>query len=106
MEGILKCSLVAELIDKVKVIGSLERFHKSHNVAMPDRPKDVDFVDGQLLELRIRSERSLGDDLDGESPLILLMGGAVDLPIDSLADGLVQQVVFHQFAHSIIKLFK
>lgn len=89
----LERATVAVLIDKVEIVGGFECLDEPDNILISEGGEDIDFVDGQLFQFRIALEGALGDNLNSILLLGFLMNGTIDLPVDSFADRLLQQVV-------------
>lgn len=91
---------VAELIDEVEVVGSLEHVDILDDVgAALEGRQDVDLINCAFLQLGDFSELLGLHHLDGHLLLRLQVHGFVDLRIDSLSQLLLQLVVLYYLAH-------
>lgn len=91
---------VAELIDEVVVVGSFKNFNEANHMrGVFYLRQSLNFVDGELLQLRAHLELFDFNDLDSHQLASLFVESFVNLPEFSLADHCLQNVVFYFFAH-------
>ena len=92
-------ALIAVFVDEVEVVGRFEGLVEFDDVVILQRRQDIDLVDGELLEFGIGLKGGFGNDLNCKLDFALLMDGPVDLAIDPLTDGLLQEIIFHYLTH-------
>ena len=102
LEEGLERAAIAVLIHEVEVVGRFEGFDEANDVVVFERGEDVDLVDGQLFQFGIGLKGALRYHLHRVLQFRLLVQRPKDLAVDALADGLLQQVVLNQLAHSNI----
>lgn len=91
----LESAAVAVLINKVKVVGRFQSLDESDDVLVLESGEDIDFVDGELFQFGVRLEGRLRNDLHCIVLLRFLVDGSKDLPVDSLPDGLLKQIILN-----------
>lgn len=103
-EHALEGASVAVLVDEVEVVGRLEHVDiLDYMLVLLDVGEDIDFVDGALLQFFVLFEPADLDDLDGVLLVIKLVDGPIDLAVGTLANDLVQSVVF-DYPHHLITI--
>lgn len=102
LEEGLEGAAIAVLIYEVEVVGCFEGFDEANDVVVFEGGEDVDLVDGQLFQFGIGLKGALGDHFHRVLQFRLLVERPKDLAVYALADGLLQQVVLNQLAHSNI----
>ena len=91
---------VAVLVDEVEVVGGLEHVDVLDDMlVLLDIGQNVDFVDRALLELLVLLEPPHLDHLHRVLLAVVLVYGAVDLPVRPLPDYFVERVVLNYADH-------
>ena len=99
-QQVLKRATIAILINEVKVIGGLEHVIILDNVGVAlDVGEDVYLIDCAFLKLLVLFEFIDRDHLYRVLLLVVVVYGAVHLPVDAGTDRFVQHVVLDVFYH-------
>lgn len=93
--------MVAEFVEEVEIVGSLEDFNKFNDVRGLYFREHFDFIERALLQFRVLFEFLNVDDFDSDFLLVARVDASVDFAVLALANLLVQGVIFNHLDHSV-----
>ena len=93
--------MVAEFIEEVKIIGSLQNFNELDNMRRVDFGKNLNFIEGAFFELGIFLKFLHIDDFDCNLFFVPGIDASVNFAILSLANLFMEGVVFDYLNHSV-----
>jgi hypothetical protein len=100
LDQILECATIAELIDKVDIVGCFEYFDELDNMSgVLYFRKGLNFIDGELFKSGAEFVLLDSDDLDCNYLFSFLVGSLVYLSKFSFTDYSLQTVVLDFFSH-------
>ena len=101
----LQCSLVAELIEEVEIVGSFEYLNETDDMGTVNFGQDLDFIEGAFFELGVFFILLDVDDFDGHLFLSSGIDASVHFPVLSLPYLFVKGVVLDDLDHSVIFIY-
>ena len=101
LDNIFQGALVAELIEKVEIVGSFEYLYELNDVRGIDFGEDLYFVEGAFLQFRKLLEFLHIDNLNSHFLFVSGINASIDLSVLPFADLFVEGVIFDDLYHSV-----